>query len=272
MQVQRHQRKTTLLHLADQLTDFLRPQQQFTRARGIWLDMRGGRGQRADVHAKHVNLGVSHNDVALFNLGSPGTNGLDLPTFKHHTSFEALVDEVVVKRFSIVNDAHKTLRLREPLKSPHSSDLCELMHSVERSVLVPYSAAQMFDLVAAVDRYPEFMPWCGGSQIHWRTDEGMQASVTIALAGIKQTFSTRNHHQYPGLIELELVEGPFSALNGRWEFQSLSDSACKVVFTLRYEFSSRALEKLVGPIFNRIANSFIDSFTQRADACYGNNS
>lgn len=145
------------------------------------------------------------------------------------------------------------------------------MHSVERSVLVPYSAKQMFDLVAAVDRYPEFMPWCGGSQIHWRNDEGMQASVTIALAGLKQTFTTRNRHQYPNLIELELVDGPFSDLKGRWQFQPLSESACKVLFTLQYEFSSRTLEKLVGPIFNRIANGFIDSFTERAEACYGQN-
>lgn len=129
----------------------------------------------------------------------------------------------------------------------------------------------MFDLVAAVDRYPEFMPWCGGSQIHWRNDEGMQASVTIALAGLKQTFTTRNWHQYPNLIELELVDGPFSDLKGRWQFQPLSESACKVLFTLQYEFSSRTLEKLVGPIFNRIANGFIDSFTERAEACYGQN-
>lgn len=143
------------------------------------------------------------------------------------------------------------------------------MHSVERSVLVPYSAAQMFDLVAAVDKYPEFMPWCGGSEIQWSSPEGMQASVTIALAGIKQTFTTRNRHQYPDLIELELVDGPFSELRGRWEFQPLTESACKVVFKLEYAFSSRTLEKLIGPIFNRIATSFIDSFTQRADACYG---
>ncbi len=143
------------------------------------------------------------------------------------------------------------------------------MHSVERSVLVPYSAAQMFELVAAVDRYPEFMPWCGGSQVHWRNEDGMKASVTIAMAGVKQTFTTVNHHEYPDLITLDLVDGPFSALKGRWEFQALSPDACKVVFTLQYEFSSYTLGKLVGPVFNRIANSFIDSFSQRADACYG---
>jgi ribosome-associated toxin RatA of RatAB toxin-antitoxin module len=143
------------------------------------------------------------------------------------------------------------------------------MHSVERSVLVPYSASQMFDLVADVEKYPEFMPWCGGATVSEQDAQGMQASITISLAGIKQTFTTRNLHQYPESIALELVDGPFSALTGNWEFVSLSDDACKVLFKLNYAFSNRALETLVGPIFNRIATSFIDSFTQRAQVCYG---
>ncbi|MDO8694611.1 MAG: type II toxin-antitoxin system RatA family toxin [Sheuella sp.] len=143
------------------------------------------------------------------------------------------------------------------------------MHSVERSVLVPHSAAQMFDLVADVEKYPQFMPWCGGTTVSHRDDHGMQASITIALAGLKQTFTTRNIHQYPNKIELELVDGPFSLLKGEWLFIALTEDACKVVFTLQYEFSSRTLETLVGPIFNRIATSFIDSFTQRALSCYG---
>ncbi len=143
------------------------------------------------------------------------------------------------------------------------------MHSVERSVLVPHSAAQMFDLVADVEKYPQFMPWCGGASVSHRDAQGMQASITIALAGIKQTFTTRNTHIYPDKIELELVDGPFSLLKGQWLFLALAEDACKVVFTLQYEFSSRTLETLVGPIFNRIATSFIDSFTQRALSCYG---
>lgn len=143
------------------------------------------------------------------------------------------------------------------------------MHSVERSVLVPHSASQMFDLVADVEKYPQFMPWCGGASVSHRDDHGMQASVTISFAGIKQTFTTRNKHQYPTCIELELVDGPFSVLTGKWEFIALSEDACKVLFTLKYQFSNRALETLVGPIFNRIATSFIDSFTQRAQVCYG---
>ena len=143
------------------------------------------------------------------------------------------------------------------------------MHSVERSILVPHSASQMFDLVADVEKYPQFMPWCGGASVSTRDETGMQASITISLAGIKQTFTTRNTHQYPSCIELELVDGPFSALKGRWEFIPLSEDACKVLFTLNYAFSNRALETMVGPIFNRIATSFIDSFTQRAQVCYG---
>ncbi len=143
------------------------------------------------------------------------------------------------------------------------------MHTVQRSVLVPYSNAQMFDLVADVDKYPEFMPWCGGAQVHSRDEHGMQASVTIALAGVRQTFTTRNEHQYPDLITIELVDGPFSHLRGRWEFKALAPDACKVIYTMEYAFSNRALEMVVGPVFNRFASSFIDSFTQRAQACYG---
>jgi ribosome-associated toxin RatA of RatAB toxin-antitoxin module len=128
----------------------------------------------------------------------------------------------------------------------------------------------MFELVAQVERYPEFMPWCGGAVVTERSDHGMRASITIALAGIRQTFTTQNQHDYPHKIDLKLVDGPFSELTGEWVFSPLAQDACKVLFTLNYAFSSRTLEALVGPIFNRIASSFIDSFTQRAQAMYGN--
>jgi len=127
----------------------------------------------------------------------------------------------------------------------------------------------MFDLVADVASYPEFMPWCGGTVVHRHDEHGMEASITISIAGIKQTFTTRNEHDYPDRITFHLVDGPFSALTGKWEFQELAADACKVVYTMEYAFSSRALEAVVGPIFNRIATSFIDSFTQRAQAKYG---
>jgi ribosome-associated toxin RatA of RatAB toxin-antitoxin module len=143
------------------------------------------------------------------------------------------------------------------------------MHKVQRSVLVPHSDAQMFDLVAGVEHYPEFMPWCGGAEVRSRDEHGMQASIVISFAGIKQRFTTRNTHVFPARIDLQLVDGPFSMLVGHWQFQALAADACKVLFTMEYEFSNRALEALVGPVFNRIATSFIDSFTKRAQAVYG---
>lgn len=143
------------------------------------------------------------------------------------------------------------------------------MHTVKRSVLLPYSCEQMFDLVAEVEKYPEFMPWCGGASVNQRDEKGMEASVTISIAGIRQAFTTRNEHDYPNRIVLRLVKGPFSALTGDWQFTPLGEDGCKIVFTMEYEFSSRALEMVVGPIFNRVANSFIDSFTRRAQEVYG---
>ena len=142
------------------------------------------------------------------------------------------------------------------------------MHTVQRSVLVPYTCAQMFDLVAEVDKYPQFMPWCGGASIQSRDEHGMQATITISFAGIRQSFTTRNEHDYPRQITFNLVDGPFSELTGKWEFVELSPDACKVVYTMQYAFANRGLERVVGPVFNRIASSFIDSFTQRAQACY----
>ncbi len=143
------------------------------------------------------------------------------------------------------------------------------MHTVQRSVLVPYNCAQMFDLVADVEKYPQFLPWCGGAEVHHQDEEGMKASITISIAGIKQTFTTQNDHDYPNAITVKLVDGPFSHLTGLWRFQALSEDACKVIYTMEYAFSNRALEMVVGPVFNRIATSFIDSFTQRAQDCYG---
>ena len=112
------------------------------------------------------------------------------------------------------------------------------------------------------------MPWCGGASVQSRDEHGMQATITISFAGIRQSFTTRNEHDYPRQITFNLVDGPFSELTGKWEFVELSPDACKVVYTMQYAFANRGLERVVGPVFNRIASSFIDSFTQRAQACY----
>ncbi|AIL32677.1 type II toxin-antitoxin system RatA family toxin [Basilea psittacipulmonis] len=143
------------------------------------------------------------------------------------------------------------------------------MYQVNRSVLVPYSVEQMFQLVDDVDKYPEFMPWCGGATIHEKTSDSMKATIYIQFAGLKQHFTTQNKRVFPHSIQMDLVEGPFSSLKGVWEFQALDEQACKVVFNLDYSFSNILVERLIAPVFNKVANTFIDSFTNRAEAVYG---
>jgi len=139
----------------------------------------------------------------------------------------------------------------------------------EKSVLVEYSAAQMFALVEDVARYPEFLPWCGGAQILGQEPGVVHASILIDFRGIRQRFSTRNTLEQDALIRMKLVDGPFRELDGSWRFKSLGEHACKIEFRLHYEFSSKLLEKLVGPVFHYIANTLVDAFVKRALQLYG---
>jgi ribosome-associated toxin RatA of RatAB toxin-antitoxin module len=143
------------------------------------------------------------------------------------------------------------------------------MPSVKKSVLVPYSAAQMFDLVDRVERYPEFLPWCAGSAVLETHEGGKTARIDIAYHGVRAHFTTQNAIRPPESIVITLQDGPFRHLHGEWRFIPLAPDGCKIEFELAYEFSTHVLERAVGPVFGHIANSFIDAFVRRADACYG---
>lgn len=138
------------------------------------------------------------------------------------------------------------------------------MAEVRKSVLIEYSAGQMFQLVDQVEEYPQFLPWCGGSELIHRDDTRTVARLHIDYHGIRADFSTENDKQAPHSMKIRLRHGPFSHLDGAWQFRPLGESACKIEFQLRYAFSSRLLEKAVGPIFHHIANTFVDSFVRRA--------
>jgi len=143
------------------------------------------------------------------------------------------------------------------------------MPEIRKSVLVEYSHAEMFALVDAVERYPEFLPWCGGSSVGYRDEHTTRATIQISYRGIRQSFTTENTKVPPQTMSVKLVEGPFRTLDGDWRFMPLAEHACKIEFRLRYEFSSRLLEKLVGPVFNYIANTMVDAFVRRAETVYG---
>ena len=127
----------------------------------------------------------------------------------------------------------------------------------------------MFELVDAVEKYPEFLPWCGGSACTFRDAHITRATLQINYRGIRQSFSTENTKTMPQLMQIRLIEGPFRTLEGAWRFTDLAGAGCKVELSLSYEFSSRLLEKLVGPVFGFIANSMVDAFVKRAQSVYG---
>ncbi|WP_413460145.1 type II toxin-antitoxin system RatA family toxin [Herbaspirillum huttiense] len=143
------------------------------------------------------------------------------------------------------------------------------MAVVHKTVLINYSAEQMFNLVDKVEDYPEFLPWCGGAEVSERSDDTLTAKIKINYHGLKQSFSTQNTNVRPTSMTMRLVEGPFKHFEGRWTFKPLREDACKIEFDMEYEFSSRILEGVIGPVFSMIANSFVDSFCKRAEQIYG---
>ncbi len=142
------------------------------------------------------------------------------------------------------------------------------MAVVHKSVLLPFSAEQMFALVNGIEDYPKFLPWCGGTRVLEREEHRVLASLAINYHGVKQTFTTENTNQPFSAIRMALVEGPFRQLDGTWSFKPLRADACKVELDLHYEFSSKLLEKVIGPVFNMIANNLVEAFCKRAEVVY----
>lgn len=150
------------------------------------------------------------------------------------------------------------------------------MKQVQKSALLWYAPQEMYALVTDVRSYPQFLPWCQSVEVLSEDATHMTARLHLSYAGVKQSFTTRNE-QAPGQqVTLSLVDGPFSKLEGCWRFIGIGDPnpdgshrACKVAFELRYAFSNRPLELVVSPVFDRIANTFVDAFVARAEKVYG---
>lgn len=145
------------------------------------------------------------------------------------------------------------------------------MKTIEKSILVLHSAQQMFDLVSAVDRYAEFLPWCSSARIVSLHDDGMTAEIGMAYGKLTQSFTTRNTHIEGREIHLKLVKGPFSQLEGTWRFTPVGaeqDNACKTEFSIAYATENTILGKLIAPFFDKIAASLVDAFYNRANTIY----
>ncbi len=146
------------------------------------------------------------------------------------------------------------------------------MNSVNKSALVPYTAEQMFDLVADIERYPQFLQWCSGASVISEQDGEVVARLEVAYKGIKQAFTTQNVNSQCDSIHMNLQDtnGPFRDLNGVWTFTKLgkSQEACKVQLELDFSFKNYLLRQMMGPVFSQIANSQLDAFVQRAAVIY----
>lgn len=143
------------------------------------------------------------------------------------------------------------------------------MPTIRRTALVNHSPEQMFTLVDRVEDYPEFLPWCGATQVLARDESRLDASITIAKGAVNKTFTTRNFNQVNKMIEMKLIDGPFKHLNGFWRFDDLQGKACKISLDLEFEFSNRIVGMAIGPIFNQVANTLVDAFVEQAKKVYG---
>lgn len=142
------------------------------------------------------------------------------------------------------------------------------MRRVKKSILVPFAAAEMFAMVDRVDLYPDFLPWCGGATVLEEHPGGKTARVDIDYHGVRAHFTTDNVNRTGESIVVTLRDGPFRHLHGEWRFVALAPDACKIEFELAYEFSTHLLERVVGPVFGHIADTFIDAFVRRAEALH----
>jgi ribosome-associated toxin RatA of RatAB toxin-antitoxin module len=138
------------------------------------------------------------------------------------------------------------------------------MRVVERSAIVPFPATAMFDLVADVESYPQFLKGCAGAHLREQTEDAVLATLRMERGPLKAEFTTRNRLHRPGEITMTLADGPFENLEGGWRFQPLGEEGCRITLSLRFQFASRLKDLLMGPAFEALCNELVDAFVRRA--------
>lgn len=141
------------------------------------------------------------------------------------------------------------------------------MRDIRREALVPYSAAQMFDLIERVEDYPLFLPWCLRTELIERSGVSVSATVEVGVRDMRVRVTTRNDKRPPEFMAIHLQGGSFRHFYGEWALRALGDAGCHVVFRLQYELALRA-ETLAGRLIEHAADRMVDAFVQRAEAVY----
>jgi coenzyme Q-binding protein COQ10 len=134
--------------------------------------------------------------------------------------------------------------------------------------IVPYRPEQLFDLVADVGKYPEFLPWCAAARVRHRTPVELVADVTVGFGPFRESFTSRDTLERPNHIRVRYENGPFRYLNNQWDFIP-HDQGCEVDFFIDFEFRSRILQAAIGVVFNEAVRRMVGAFQKRAQDVYG---
>jgi ribosome-associated toxin RatA of RatAB toxin-antitoxin module len=143
------------------------------------------------------------------------------------------------------------------------------MKRISRSAIVEHTAQELYALVEDIESYPRFLPWCLETRVLERNSVSTKAQLVAGMRALRQSFTTQNDNRPGESIDMRLVEGPFKHFAAQWRFAPLAAHACRIEFSLEYEFSSRVLAKALEPLFDRIADTMVSAFAKRADEIYG---
>jgi ribosome-associated toxin RatA of RatAB toxin-antitoxin module len=139
---------------------------------------------------------------------------------------------------------------------------------IARSALVAHSAMDMYNLVEGVPDYPQFLSWCIATRVHEQDSGFQKASLTVAVAGVTQSFTTMNTLSVGECVEMRLLRGPFKKLQGEWRFVQLGTDGCKISLELDFEMTAGVMAKIFGKGFGKIADRLVDDFCKRAEEVY----
>lgn len=143
------------------------------------------------------------------------------------------------------------------------------MPQIHKVKILPYTPAQLFDLVADVERYPEFLPWCAAARLEKRDEKEIIGTITTQKGAFRYSFTTRNFYRYPDYMTIALIRGPFKHLSGKWQFKAL-ENGCMVDYQMHFEVLFLLAPILVG-LMDYMADTMVDSFARRAQEIYGTN-
>ncbi len=142
------------------------------------------------------------------------------------------------------------------------------MITISKSVITPYTPAQMYALVSDIANYKDYLPWCPSSQIIKSDGSVVVARVDISYLKVKAHFTTENVNIPNQRIDMDLVDGPFKHFKGHWIFTALGETGCKVEFKLDYKFNNIIIEKVIGAVFEFVIKNIVDSFVKKAHEIY----